>query len=258
MVARKYTQIFIYALKTRVKFIVDFLFSQSSFLIHIFVFNNLWDYILKDKNIIGYTRQELMWYIIIAEMVTYSVRTIYKRIGDMVKDGQLATMLIRPIGFIKYIFAEESSSIINLTLNVVFAIILGLAFVGPIDVSLFNILIVTISVLLGTVIWIAIQILIGLIAFYTEENRSIYLILQKFMFLVVFVPIEFYGKIVQNILYFLPTTYTVFPPAKLLVHYDNILAIKLIGGQVLSLIVILLVSKFIYKRGVKKINANGG
>ena len=79
---RKYIEIFKYSIKTQIKFIVDYIVSLFSFAIHIFIFNELWDYILQGKQVAGYTREELIWYIIIAEFITYSAFKIYKKIGD--------------------------------------------------------------------------------------------------------------------------------------------------------------------------------
>ena len=45
------------------------LFSLISFTIHVFVFNELWDYILKGKDIVGYSKNELIWYIIIVVLI---------------------------------------------------------------------------------------------------------------------------------------------------------------------------------------------
>ena len=97
---RKYIEIFKYSLKTKLAFIYNYLFSLFSFGIHVFVFNELWDYILKGKSIVGYTKTELIWYIIIAELVTYSAESTYKKIGSMVKQGDIANMLIKPIDII--------------------------------------------------------------------------------------------------------------------------------------------------------------
>ena len=76
--------------------------SLFSFGIHIFVFNELWDYILQGKSIIGYTKEELIWYIIVAEFIIYSFETTYKKIATMVKQGDIASMLIKPIDVITY------------------------------------------------------------------------------------------------------------------------------------------------------------
>ena len=123
---RKYIEIFKYSMKTKITFIYNYLFSLFSFGIHVFVFNELWDYILNGKMILGYTKAELIWYIIIAELVTYSSESIYKKIGAMVKQGDIANMLIKPVDMINYFIAESSSIIIKMIINIIFGIMLGI------------------------------------------------------------------------------------------------------------------------------------
>lgn len=45
---KKYFTIFKYGLKKNFTFIVDYMVSLMSFIIHVLVFNCLWDFILKD------------------------------------------------------------------------------------------------------------------------------------------------------------------------------------------------------------------
>ena len=132
---RKYIEIFKYSIKTQIKFIVDYIVSLFSFAIHIFIFNELWDYILQGKQVAGYTREELIWYIIIAEFITYSAFKIYKKIGEMVKNGTIANMLIRPVDFINYTIFENMSVYIKASVNLIFTIICGIILVGPIEIS---------------------------------------------------------------------------------------------------------------------------
>ena len=63
---------------------------------------------------LGYTRSELIWYIIMAEFITYSVSKGYKTISDKVKDGTIANMLIKPINFCYYFLHTELKNLVNL------------------------------------------------------------------------------------------------------------------------------------------------
>lgn len=255
---RKYIEIFKYSVKTQLTFIVDFFVSLISFGIHIIVFNELWDYILQGKEIVGYTREELIWYIIIAEFITYSTFKAYRKIGDMVKNGSIANMLIRPVDFVNYTIAENLSVYIKAFINMIFAIIIGLVLVGNINITVQSAVFAIVAALIGVFINILIQVFIGLIAFFTEENHSVYLITQKLSFFLVFTPIEFYPSIVQKIFYLLPTTYCVYAPAKIFTNFELGEAGMLIGLEVLSAILLYGIIRIMYAKGVKKINVNGG
>lgn len=255
---RKYIEIFKYSMKMKLTFFWNYMFSLFSFAIHVFIFNELWDYILQGKLVAGYTKQQLIWYIIIAEFITYTNEKHYKTISSMVKQGDIANMLIKPIDIIHYFLAEDSSLIIKAIVNFVFGMFLGLILAGPIKISLSSFILMIIASLIGIFIGVLIQILIGILSFFTEENNSIYLIAQKFSLLVVFTPLEFYPAIIQKIFLLLPTTYFVYTPAKIFTNASVAEAFTLLGLEVLSAIVLYVLIRVVYKKGVEKINVNGG
>ena len=255
---KKYFSIFKYSLKRNATFIVDYLFAAFSYTVHMLVFNCLWDYILKDGTLLGYSKAELIWYIVVTEFLTYSVSSLYKTISAMVRDGTIANMLIKPINCIGYFLCEQSSDLIRILINLIAGIIIGFTMAGPITVSAEAILLCGVSCVIAIIIANLIQVLIGLIAFYIEEVRSIYFIVQKFQLLLVFVPLAFYNKFVQILLMFSPTTYMVYVPAKILVKFEGASDFKLLGLQVVALGIMILATTVLYRKGVKKINVNGG
>lgn len=255
---RKYIEIWKYSLKSKLTFLLNYMASLFSFGIHIFVFNELWDYILQGKSIIGYTKEELIWYIIVAEFIIYSFETTYKKIATMVKQGDIANMLIKPIDVITYFSVEASANIVRIIVNAIFGIILGMLFAGPIEISFSTILLTIIASVIGIFTGIFIQILIGILAFFTEENKSFWLVTQKIIFFLVFTPLEFYPEIIQKVLLCMPTTYMVYAPAKIFTGTDTFTAILLIAMEIVSISVIYFVLRVLYKKGVRNINVNGG
>ena len=255
---RKYIEIWKYSLKSKLTFLLNYMASLFSFGIHIFVFNELWDYILQGKSIIGYTKEELIWYIIVAEFIIYSFEITYKKIATMVKQGDIANMLIKPIDVITYFSVEASANIVRIIVNAIFGIILGMLFAGPIEISFSTILLTIIASVIGIFTGIFIQILIGILAFFTEENKSFWLVTQKIIFFLVFTPLEFYPEIIQKVLLCMPTTYMVYAPAKIFTGTDTFTAILLIAMEIVSISVIYFVLRVLYKKGVRNINVNGG
>lgn len=255
---KKYFEIFKFNLKMQTAFKVNYIFKIISFTLHIFVFSSLWDYLLKDKLILGYSKLELIWFVIIGEFIIYTTSHNYIRISEMVKNGDIANMLTKPVNFVLYLMAEELSTIVKVIFNLVLAIILGLLMAGFVEFSMIKLIFVILSMLFGILMIILIEVAIGLLAFITEENEPFYLIISKAMLILVFVPVEFFSQGIQNVLRFLPTTYVAYAPAKIFVHFDKLNALSLIGGQIISLIVIILIVKLLGKKGVENINVNGG
>ena len=255
---RKYLAILKYSLKTQFTFLANYLFSLFSFTVHVFVFNELWDYILDGKTAMGYSKAELIWYIIIAECVAYSNLKVYKKIGDMVKQGDIANMLLKPIDIVNYLFVENISVFIKAVINIIWAIVLGFVLAGPINVTVGSCVMTLIAIAVAVIIGTLLQIFLGILSFFTEENQSYYLVLQKISFFVLFTPLEFYPQIVQKLLFFLPTTLYIYAPAKIFTKFQATESIALLGFEILSGFVLYGLIRFMYKKGVEKINVNGG
>ena len=255
---KKYVEILKYSLKQNATFKVNYIFSLISLAVHLFVFNELWDYILKGKMVVGLTKSQLIWYITITEFITYSVNRTYNKISDMVKNGEIANILIKPIDYIYYRLMEDFSVIIKVLVNVASIIIIGLVLTGPIKCTVESISLTIIASIIGIITQILIQIFVGLLAFIYEENKGIWLIIQKMSFLLVFTPIEFYSGIVQKIFYCLPTTYMIYAPARIFIGTNLKHSIILIGMELLFLILWYISVRILYNKGVNKINVNGG
>lgn len=256
---KKYFEIFKYSLKTKINFIYDYLISLCSFAIHVFVFNELWDYILQGKeNVAGYTKPQLIWYIIIGEFIMYSCNRSYKYISEQVKSGQIANMLIRPVDFIKYMVADDLSVVVKTIINAVCAVILGVVFAGGIEITALGLFIAIISIVISIIMGIYIQIIIGLSAFYSEENESFWLIIQKLMLFLVFTPLEFYPVVIQRIFMLLPTTYLTYAPARIFTKFELVPSLTILACQIAAFIVLSIGARMLYKKGVEKINVNGG
>ena len=256
---RKYLDIFKFNLKTELNFKVDYFFTLFSYLVHVFILSELWDYILRGKEINGFGRAELVWYITLGEFIMYSIsKKNYKKVSDLIKSGNIANLLTKPISILKYFFAEECTSIVSIVVDFFFAIILGTMMAGFLHMTVLQIVLFIISTILALIIALFIQLFIGLLAFITEENESFYLVIQKSMLIVVFTPVEFFPEVVQWILKFLPTTYAIYPHGKIFTDYEFGNAIYLIFCQILALIVMFILVNILNRKGVKKVNVNGG
>lgn len=255
---KKYFEIFKYSLKMNLTFIYDYVFSAISFAIHMIVFNCLWDFILKDGTMYGYDRPTLIWYIIIAEFITYGASRFYKKISDMVKDGTIANLLIKPMNFLVYVWFEQSADLVKVAVNAITAIILGFTMAGKIEITAVQMIFFVISCVLSFLISNAIQFIIGLIAFYIEETRSVFFVVQKLQFLLVFVPIDFYGEVIQKVLMFVPTTHMIYAPGLIFTRYNIETAIAAILMQLIMFTILMASTVVLYRKGVKKINVNGG
>ena len=256
---RKYFDVFRFNLKTELNFKVNYFFTLFAYLVHVFILRELWDYILRGKEINGFGRVELVWYITLGEFMMYCInKKNLEKISILIKSGNVANLLTKPVSIIKYLFAEQCTSVVSIVINFIFAMILGSAMVGMVELTLIQVVLFFISIILSLPILLLIQLFIGLLAFITEENDSFYLVIQKAMLIVVFTPVEFFPEVVQWILRFLPSTYAIYPIGKIFTNYDFKNSVFLIICQIIALITMIILVNILNRKGVKKVNVNGG
>ena len=101
--------------------------------------------------------------------------------------------------------------------------------------------------------------MIGLLSFYIEDSNPIYWLYSKLLlvFGTIF-PVEFFPSIVQKILVYTPVYVVSYAPAKLFVNFTTTGFIELILIQLIYMIVLFILTHLFYRKGVKKLNVNGG
>ena len=71
-------------------------------------------------------------------------------------------------------------------------------------------------------------------------------------------PIDFYGKAIQKILMFSPTTHMIYAPTLIFTRFDVQTAVATITMQLVMFAILMVSTIVLYRKGVKKINVNGG
>lgn len=255
---RKYIMFARVAFKEKFSSISDILGTVMSFTIHIIVFSFLWDFVLEGKTLAGYSRQELIWYVIMAEAITYSFHYFYKKVAAKVEIGDFAYDMTKPFNFITRIVAE---GVAELPLTVILSLvgaILGIITCGILVTNIFHILLTLLVMLLSTVILLLLNIVVGLLSLWLGRDvSSVWLLCHKAMLIFAFSPLELFPKFVQKILLLLPTTHVIYTPASLFVHFSMEKFIISVIYVLLSIVVLTLILSVIYKKGVKRQNVNG-
>ena len=230
-----------------------------SFTIHVLVFNELWHFILNEKDIAGYTRQNLIWYIIIGEVMSYSFHNYYRTIVEKVKNSDIAYDMSKPYNFMGRIVVEGLGTFPKTLVILIIGIVLGFILAGPIALGIIPCFCILLCLIISLVLNLLIHMIIGLSTIWLGSDvSSLWLLVSKTMLIFVFTPLELFPKAVQNVLVFLPTTHVVYTPSKLLVHFSYELFLKsALVYQSYALIVLLAICFVLYKKGVKNLNVYG-
>lgn len=262
---KKYLFIFKSQIMTNLQYVFDFFVSFIGYFIMIFVLFNLWEYLYSDPNelINGYSMHSMMWYVVITE-VLYSIvdgRKLCDNISNDVKGGNIAYNINKPYSYIGYAVSTHFGGMfIKFLIYSFLAILFGYLFIGSFpNVSLIGIVFVLVSMFLALLISTLLILSIGLFSFFIEDSGPFYWVYSKLILVMgTLFPIEYFPGIIQKILVYTPVYVVNYGPAKLFVDFSIDKGILIIIAQIIYVIIAYLICNFIYRKGVRRINVNGG
>lgn len=256
---KKYFAFFKTVFKNELSKLYDSIGTVIGFTIHISIFCLLWEFVLGDKLLAGYTKEKLIWYVIFGESIIYSYHHYFKTVSMQVENGTIAYDMSKPYNYILRIISEGIGLLPLTAILFVVGSVIGTISAGALDISIAGLLCSFIVVLIACVLLLCIHIIVGLAAIWVgKDTSSIWLIVQKLMLIFAFTPIELMPKILQKPLLFLPTTHVIYTPSKLLIDFSYTRFFKSLFVYELGAFIILgIIFVIIYTKGVKKLNVNG-
>ena len=262
---RKYLYIFKSELISNLQYISNILIGSIGYIIHIFIFMNLWLYLYQDESslINGYSLNQMIWYVIVTEIIWSAVgsRKLCKKISDDVKNGNIAYNLNKPYDYIGYaLFNHLGQAIIKLFIFILIGTSLGLLFLNSFpNISFISIVVSLISIILAIVINSLIVIAIGLFSFKLEDSSPFHWLYSKMILVLgTLFPIEFFPKIMQPFVKFSPVFVVSYGPAKLFVDFSYQKTLEVLLIQLVYVVIAYIFCFLIYRKGVKNLNVNGG
>lgn len=237
---------------------LDELGTVFSFCIHIVIFSFLWEFVLEGKALGGYTRQELIWYVIMAEAIMYSFHHYYRKVANKVEMGDFAYDMTKPFNFLVRTVVEGLAELPMTFALLIAGSVLGIIFAGVLPITILQFVISLVVMLVAAVLLLVFNILVGLLAIWLGRDvSSVWILCQKAMLIFAFTPIELFPGWAQNLLMLLPTTHVIYTPASLFVHFSTPKLVTSVISLGVSFAVITIILWVIYKKGVRKQNVNG-
>lgn len=262
---RKYLFILKTTLIDNLQYLSNIILGFISFTVMMFIFLNLWKYMYSDSNalIAGYSINQMIWYVITTELIWFGTRnkSLINEISDDIKSGKIAYHINKPYSYVMFIVSKYIGEIIfKFFVFMGFSILLGYIFIGPLQgFNINNIPFLVIVFVLGIIINSFIRIAISLTSFWFEESAPFHWIYDKFILVVgTIFPIELFPLWIQPILKYTPIFVVTYGPAKLVVDFKINIFVTVLIIQLIYLLISILVVVLIYRKGVKKLNVNGG
>lgn len=264
MVIRKYGHISKITMTNSLVYFWNFL-SKNFFLAFIvFIFLMVWRniYAQKGSTIEGLSLNQMIWYLVVTELITLSRSDIHMQLNEDVKSGNIAYLLNKPYNYVMYCFSYYTGEIgIKLISNGIIGFFVGLAYVGGLEgFSFRHFPFIVASILAGCTLHFFIYITLALTSFWIEDNTAFFWIYSKLIFTLggMLIPIDFFPGWLQRVSQYLPFAYVTYVPARLAVGFSMEGFLVRFPLQLLYTAVFAALAMFLYRRGVKSLNVNGG
>lgn len=260
----KYVQISKITMSNNLVYVWNFLSKNVFFVFIMFIYLMLWKNIYGQKGMLvgGFSMKQMIWYLVVTELVTLSRTDIHFQINNDVKSGNIAYLLNKPYNYILYCFSYFVGELgIKLLTNGIIGIIIGLIYVGGIDgFSFIHLPFIFLSLLTGCFINFFIYITLALSAFWFEDNNAFFWIYSKLIFTLggMLMPLELFPNWLKRISQYLPFAYVTYVPGKLAVNFQFSSFITQFTIQLGYLIFFFMLAIALYRKGAKNLNVNGG
>ena len=227
------------------------------------IFYQLWKvtYAASGTEVInGLSLSNVLWYLMLAETIELGRPPLARTISENVKDGSIAYLLNKPYDFLLYQFSTVmGETIFRAVMNAIFGGAMVMWLVGPPEHP--EGLLVALPAILGAwILHFCVAVMIGLLAFVSEDVSAYMWIYQKlaFVFGGMLIPLDFYPGWLQTIARALPFSSITYGPARLFVTPTTDLFISVMTLQIVWIVILTLLLTFAYRRGVAYLTVNGG
>ena len=259
----KYWAIFKTQLLNNLAYAGNLLTGSIAIVLFMFIFAQLWRVAYGSTGsdtIAGLSFHDVLWYLMLAEVIELSKPRLAQGIAQSVRDGSIAYQLSKPYNFLLY---QCSVGLGDSVLKVLFNALVGGAMVWlmvgpPPDPRWWPLVLVT--VIGAWLLYFCFTALIGLAAFVTEEVRAFEWIYQKFVFILggFLIPLDLYPSWLQPIAKATPFAQAIYAPARFFVEPSWERFGQAVLGQWLWLAVLFALLAFLYQQSVQRLAINGG
>lgn len=225
----------------------------------------LWEAIFQTKNIVGgFNLQQMVTYTAIGWMTrTFYFNNLDREISEDVKNGRVATELIRPYNYQLVKLAQAlGEAVFRLTLfTLPGVVVVFLLFKISLPISWTAFVLYLFSILGSFFINSQINFIVGLTAFYTQNSYGVMRTKRVIIDVLsgLLLPLTLFPQWAQNIMKVLPFQGISYLPN--IIYTGKILgpkALEAIGTQVIWIIILFVIGQIIWKRAVKTLVIQGG
>lgn len=254
----------------KIQFKSNFCYRVSTYagivvgILQVFVMYYIWSEVYRNTdNIAGFDKEQIVTYFIFSTVIYRLIELgITLRVSDLVRSGEIALFVVKPINFINNLFFESVGTLATdlFTMVLPISVFCGICFNVYLQKSILSLLAFIVSMLIAVSISIYIDILFGLFTFWTENGWGLRVIRQAVvkLFSGAVIPLAFLPGWFNKLTDFLPFKSLIDTPINIYLNRFTLDTLKLMGAQLFWLVVLMILAKVLYGFIVRRLDINGG
>ena len=261
----KYYAAMKYEFKDRTAYKISLFFNAVIFALVMYVMVHVWGYLYhyKDALIAGYSYQQMIWYVILTELIWFSTRSaiLTHQISDDIRTGNICSYVNKPYDYPGYILARYLGEISFKTIAFIpIGGILGVVCLRMFpNASFISVASVLVTFILSVIINGIIRVLVGLSSFWIEDTKPVIWLYEKLILIMGTVfPLELFSENIQQVLKYTPIYVISYGPARLFVKYNHEDFFKILLSQIIYIVIGYLCIQIVYKKGKRRLHVYGG
>ena len=241
----------------------DLLLRTVFLMMILYILAHLWKAAYENNSgkIEGFSFSDMLWYLMFTEALVTSRGRPEEKIDMEVKSGNIAYMLNKPYNYLLFQLSLWTGEFLpQLIINLIAGSTMVYFMAGPINFNFLTIVPLIITVIFATIMEFFIRMSIGFSAFWLEDVTMASFIYYKIIFVFggMLIPLDFFPPLFKSIASVLPFGFMVYEPAKLFIRFDWMNFIYVIKIQCIWILITGVICYFIYSRGLRRLNINGG
>lgn len=259
----KYRSVMTITLKHHFAYMADLLLRTLFLLIILYVFIQLWSATyggLGTAVIAGYTFEEIIWYLIFSESLIMAAPRINLTVEDEVKSGGIAYLLTRPMNYLLYHYSRYIGEFgIRLLVNMAVGGTLGVLLFGPPSFGFGWLAFWPVTLGAMTVNY-CIRMTLALCAFWVEETQGLAFVYDKLLFTIggMMLPLELFPEALRRVCEWLPFQTIIYFPVKIMLQAEAGRLLEMLLTQGVWVVLMGGLLLWVFGRGARKLNVNGG
>lgn len=234
--------------------------------VRIWIFYQLYNtaFIIAGVSVLGgLTLAETIWILALTQSFHVSNRTraVMKAIEDEVKSGSIAYTISKPYSYLLYNYFTCMGIVAShLFTSVLFGLLVATLLVGTIQFSLIGLLAGAFLLFFGITLNTLAVLIIGLSAFWAEDTAPFRWIYDKMLWIFggIFLPFSVLPDKYRTIIELLPFNQMFYAPARMIVSFNSHDFYKNLGIQIVWIVILSLLVRWMYKKGAENLSVNAG